>query len=338
MGNYYMIRSLIVFLLICVGSFAASAKTLQEEMVVFSNWVSEATGTTNALYSIPNYAEDAASLLDAYNQDEITQEDAIEGIADIRTALSGFVQSLKMDVQAIPDMPKLEHFKDMSQIVDRENLTRAVDELEKITIWSIDTTERLVRGEPVDVEENYKSGLTKVKLFANLSDSMITAQRALISNKNHPQLSVLDFMINSNRALVLTEEFYGVLEGYDMQATSGSLLSDMKDVTKRHQKYMSAGKKGQATMVNAFVRQKRFANAEEGKLLDTVISMMNSYDAAWEVEAEFISAMSTFIALASDTDTEHETLNQQLDALSDSLMAFELRRSELIQERVLMMQ
>ncbi len=333
-----MKRALIALLFFLFGSVPVVAQTLDEEMAIFAAWSNGSAQIINRMYEIPAYSEKAAEVYQDFVA-ELTDEDtAIADLAVLRAEMEKLVLSLKSEVENYPAQPKLKYFEQNSALFEREKFVGMLEELRGLGADSIDSFEKLVQGEAFDPEAEFLNTLEKVRLFGKMSDSILAGQRQSIQFRNHPQRFVIDAMMNSNRAILLSQEYLGVLENYDVPATADELIADFKDVIKKHRRFIAKGKKGQSALTKQYEPYLKTASAGERATVSKVLNMMKAYDDAWALEENFINSIDSFVTLVSSGEAGYATVQPALDTFSAELITFEMQRLQLAQDRVSLLQ
>lgn len=317
-------------------AIAQTAAEAAEELDQLGRWMDHVKPVANDLFNVLGPIDEADAVLLQFSEAEISYEEARAQTAEAKERVLRIGKDLRNRIALIPPYPDFTYVQNPRIASSVEDLVTMVDTMEDLAINQIDAYASALEGDELAVETLQVLGFDRAIASIEITNQILGADIASITDQTHPQLSLLNSAYASNEIVI---QFLGIEKGRQFEFSPGAeskALKKVQDKVLEIRKSVQKGKRDQAgTVARMNMAQIRASEADKA-VLKRVALMMKEYSKAWPVELQIAQAWEDLAthyeltALGEDTATAYTTAFQKVTGLEDE-------RQKLLFDRVAMM-
>ena len=316
---------------------AQSLQAAQNDVGRISAWLAEATPAIEEMYSITGPSEQAAIVVDQFADGAISAEDAKAQLAIFAEETRLITEAVKARLALLPPAPELEVIE-VSSALNSDAFLDMADKISDVGLSAIEMLSKAVDGDVDGVEAGFIRSFEQTAVLVEVSNALVEADKASVSTKTHPQISVLDCLINSNELLLDALMIQGAFYEYPVDKTMTEAVSELRLGIRRHEKLVKEGKQYHATLTKNLSTAQKSATPGDSAILASALNAFTTYEQNWASEAQLIAAGKELIEVLRSDDAPYETIEAAIDEFFDMILFVEEERTRIIVDRIQMMQ
>lgn len=327
---------LVLAILVIPQARAQTSAEIQAELAEVATYMQRLRKPTEQIYDILEPVEKAELAYERYLEGSISDDAYLALMDGFRDQINTTGQKVRTELANVGPGPKVS-FNDVDYSVSVEKYEVLISATETLALDMINLYSNIDDADATRDRELALAVYDRAEVLADIGNTLIKADMEMIKQPNHPQKVVLECMIKSNdisismmliqKALTHPEETDG------LDAALDALEADIE----AHRQLVARGRSDQKLMNQRMQFAVLMSDGEDKVFMQSVMTMIATYDKAWLMEDEFVEAMTRMLLDLRAAKGDEDRINARIDLAYNALIDFEDGRNDLIYDRIAML-
>ena len=317
---------------------AQSNNAPQQELQSLLTWMAEFRPIAEGSYNILDPVDAADLDFAAFLEGGLEEQEFLQKLTlheqEIQNRTDGWIARF----EALPPAPELRVGTDKFDFKDSmEAFPKLANSLKATAFASIETYREAVSGDEESLRRVETVQFDKTIAFINTVNTMAVADKVLITDNDHPQLSVIDSMVHANNATINVLRYQRSAALGESETVLSGHLSDLRARLESYAAEIDRGKERQEKTISKLKTAETMVTQTERPFIQKVRSAIEDYALAWDVEIKMHDAFQK-VAEGMETSRTSEALQTKIDQLFVTIVPLEEERQKLMFDRLAKMQ